>query len=256
MASFDVKALYPSIPVKKALEIIQKELESDETLKDRTNWTPKEIVDLLKICLETHFKTLDWRVFTQMNGTPIGKSISGPIAGIYMNWFEEEFIQSSQCEMKPVLWKRMRDDILIIWEHGEEKLEEMLGYLNQHEKRIQFTVEKEINGILPFLDLSIKRNDHSLITKIYRKGTHTFRYLNWRSNHSKKCLLGVMKGLIHRAHRLCDLKEDLDAELGFLKHMFISNGYPVKEVDRVFETYQPNLDEEREKPEEEFPRTF
>ena len=147
----------------------------------------------------------------------------------------------------------MRDDILIIWEHGEEKLEEMLGYLNQHEKRIQFTVEKEINGILPFLDLSIKRNDHSLITKIYRKGTHTFRYLNWRSNHSKKCLLGVMKGLIHRAHRLCDLKEDLDAELGFLKDMFISNGYPVKEVDRVFETYQPNLDEEREKPEEEFP---
>ena len=103
LASFDVKALYPSITVKKALEIVQKELESDETLKDRTDWTPKDIVDLLKICLETHFKTLDGRVFTQMNGTPIGKSISGPIAGIYMNWFEEEFIQSSQCKMKPVL---------------------------------------------------------------------------------------------------------------------------------------------------------
>ena len=31
-----------------------------------------------------------------------------------------------------------------VWEHGEEKLEEMLGYLNKREKRIQFTVRKEV----------------------------------------------------------------------------------------------------------------
>jgi len=251
LASFDVKALYPSIPVLKALEIVKEELEKDATLKDRTSWTPKEIIDLLQICLETHFKTLDGRVFTQINGTPIGKSISGPIAGIYMNWFEEQFIESDQCQMKPKFWKRMRDDVLIVWDHGEEKLEEMLGYLNEHEERIQFTIEKEIDRVLPFLDLSIRREDHSLITKVYRKGTHTFRYLHWRSNHSEKCLLGVMKGLIFRAHKLCDLEEDLKTELGFLKDMFISNGYPVKKVDRVFETYQPNLDGDRDEPEEE-----
>ena len=84
-STFDVKALYPSIPVKKALEVVRQKLEADETLKDRTKWTPKEIIDLLEICLETHFKTIDGRVFTQINGTPIGKSISGPIPGIYMN---------------------------------------------------------------------------------------------------------------------------------------------------------------------------
>ena len=76
--------------------------------------------------------------------------------------------------------------------------------------------------MLPFLDLSIKRESKCLTTKVYRKNTHTFRYLHWRSNHSEKVLLGVMKGLIHRAHRLCDLK-DLEAELGFLKGVFISN---------------------------------
>ena len=120
LVSFDVKALYPSIPVKKALEIVKDELENDETLSERTEWSPKEIVDLLEICLETHFKTLDGRVFTQINGNPIGKSISGPIAGIYMNWFENQFIYSDKCTLKPSLWKRMRDDILIIWDHGEE----------------------------------------------------------------------------------------------------------------------------------------
>ena len=39
-------------------------------------------------------------------------------------------------------------------------------------------------------------------------------------------LLGVLKGLIHRAHVLCDRKEDLLEELSLLKDVFICNGYP------------------------------
>jgi len=50
-----------------------------------------------------------------------------------------------------------------------------------------------------------------------------------------------MKGLIHRAYKLCDLEEDLKSELGFLKDMFISNGYPIRKVDKVFATYKPNV---------------
>ena len=43
-------------------------------------------------------------------------------------------------------------------------------------------------------------------------------------------MLGVLKGLIHRAHVLCDKKEDLVEELELLKNVFISNGYPEKLV--------------------------
>ena len=101
------------------------------------------------------------------------------------------------------------------------------------------------------MDLYIRREEDCLITKVYRKNTHTFRYLHWRSNHSERTLLGVMKTLIHRAHRLCDREEDLKAELGFLKDIFISNCYPVKKVDQVFGSYKPNLDEKRDEAEVE-----
>ena len=47
---------------------------------------------LLEMCLETNFKTIDRNIYTQLDGTPIGKSISGPIADIFMIWFEEEFV--------------------------------------------------------------------------------------------------------------------------------------------------------------------
>ena len=43
-------------------------------------------------------------------------------------------------------------------------------------------------------------------------------------------MLGVLKGLTHRAHVLCDKKEDLLEELELLKNVFISNGYPEKLV--------------------------
>jgi len=52
-------------------------------------------------------------------------------------------------------------------------------------------------------------------------------------------LLGVLKGLIHRAHVLCDKKEDLLEELALLKDVFLSNGYPEKLVLKTLEDSWP-----------------
>ena len=92
MASLDIVGLDPSIPVKKALDIVRKKMEDDETLHNRTEWNVDDIMALLEISLETHFKTLDGKIWTQIDGCPIGKSISGKIAEIYMDWFEENYV--------------------------------------------------------------------------------------------------------------------------------------------------------------------
>jgi hypothetical protein len=235
MVSFDVVALYPSIPIPKALEVIRERLTCDPTLESRTKWTVDQIIALLNIALETYFKTLDGTIYKQHDGTPIGKSISGPIAGIYMNWFEESFILCDSAQFKPAFWKRYRDDIFLIWQEDHHSLQDFLVYLNSHEPKIQFTMELESNNQLPFLDLLISRNDCSLSTSIYRKPTHTQCYINWRSNHSKSMLLGTLKGLIHRAHLLTDKKEDLLRELLLLEDVFIANGYPEKLVKKTVE---------------------
>jgi len=153
-ASFDVVALYPSIPIPKALDCVRRKLLEDTTLSERTDWRPDDIMKLLEICLETHFKTIDGNIYTQLDGTPIGKSISGPIADIFMVWFEEEFIFNPINEFLPYLksWKRYRDDIYIVWSGGAEALDCFFWQLNYKHPKIEFTMEREKDGILPFLD--------------------------------------------------------------------------------------------------------
>ena len=136
----------------------------------------------------------------------------------------------------------------------DQTLEGLRQFLNTHEPRIQFTLEEEENRTLPFLDLLIRRTyDNKLVTKVYRKATHTQKYIHWRSNHSRECKIGVMKTLIHRAYRLCDLVEDLKEELDLLRDVFISNGYPVKIVEKTIYQWKPedkngneNLEEQEE----------
>ena len=78
--------------------------------------------------------------------------------------------------------------------------------LNRVDNKVQFTLEMEKDNYLPFLDVGIMKVEGKLMTKVYRKPTHTQQYINWDSNHPKNMLLGVLKGLIHRAHALCDKK--------------------------------------------------
>ena len=63
-----------------------------------------------------------------------------------------------------------------------DDLRDNCSYLNIREERIQFTIEKEVDGVLPFLVLSIKRDKDCLITKVSRK----------TSIHSDICIGGLI----------------------------------------------------------------
>ena len=107
--SFDIRSLFPSIPIKPTLSLIHKKLQHDKMLKDRTEWKAKNIVNLIEICTEeTHFKDFEGNIWTQTDGTAIGKSISGDIAGIFMESYEDEFVLNpKKNKLVPIFWKRV-----------------------------------------------------------------------------------------------------------------------------------------------------
>jgi hypothetical protein len=61
---------------------------------------------------------------------------------------------------------------------------------------INFTVEQEHEGKLSFLDTLITRNNGTLKIDVYRKPTHTGRYLDYNSHHDKQHKISTTQTLL------------------------------------------------------------
>ncbi|MCP4473276.1 MAG: hypothetical protein GY821_01625 [Gammaproteobacteria bacterium] len=153
----------------------------------------------------------------------MGGRLSPLVADLFMCNFEEKLLAMTQ--KKPLIWWRYVDDVFCIWPHAIQDLDEFLKQMNQLHPSIKFTLELERNGSLSFLDVKITRIEGTLVTDVYRKPTHTNRYLHFSSHHPLSTKLGILCTMKHRAKSICT-REQLKSELSYLFKVFVNNGYP------------------------------
>ena len=166
MMSFDVKALFTSVPIEPALVIIEKLLKEDQNLQSRTTMSIQHIMDLLGLCLRGTYFSFNGNFYEQVEGAAMGSPISPIVANLYMEDFEARAIQSSPNP--PLLWRRFVDDTFVVMKKCHR--EEFLQHLNSVDSNIQFTSEEPgPEGVLPFLDILIKPDQEGrLHTTVYR----------------------------------------------------------------------------------------
>lgn len=86
---------------------------------------------------------------------------------------------------------------------------------------------------IAFLDVKVTvRPDGSLSHSVYRKPTHTDRYLNASSHHHPRHLQSVSRSLLDRAYALCDA-ENLPSELSHVQKVLRQNGYKVSDPSQT-----------------------
>lgn len=169
--SHDVVALFPSVPVEEALNIIETRLREDKTLAKRTLLEPDDIMELLRLVVNTTIFSFKGKLYQQSSGFPMGSPISPGACDSYCEKFEVGALQSAPDAIRPRLWLRYVDDVLeIIKKHSVDLFTK---HLNNITPSMQFTVEceSEENGTqhLPVLDVDIIRNsDGSSKFKIYK----------------------------------------------------------------------------------------
>ena len=96
-----------------------------------------------------------------------------------------------------------------VWPYGRTQLVTFLSHLNGLCEKIQFTMEIEEENQLPFLDVSVKTNENTLTTSVFRKKTHTDRYLHFRSHHHSQIKTSVVSCLNSRAERVCAVPQPI-----------------------------------------------
>ena len=210
MVSYDVRALFTSLPILPALDVIEKLLKEDTGLQNRTSMPTKHIMDLLEFCLRSTYFTYRGKFYEQVEGAAMGSPISPIVANLYMESFEVRALQSSPNP--PLVWKRFVDDTFVIMKKAHK--EEFLTHLNSVDSNIQFTMEEpRPDGSLPFLDILITPDkDGRLDTTVYRKQTYTDQYLHWDSHHTISSKYSVVGTLHHRAKTICSNNHLLQQE--------------------------------------------
>ena len=234
--SYDIIALFTSIPIPSALEVMKKKLEQDTKLQKRTIMPVDTILELLAFCLNNTYFVFQDTFYEQTKGAAMGSPISPIIANIFMEAFEQRAIAAALHP--PRVWKRYIDDTLVVQQQKHQQ--EFLQHINTVDPSIQFTVEEaKQDGSIPFLDTIIRpEEDGSFTIGVYRKPTHTDLYLPWDSNHNIAAKYSVINTLTHRAHTICSTPELAEQELQHLEEVLGACKYPRWAIKKIFNKHQ------------------
>ena len=123
LSSYDVTALFTSVPEEPDLGIIKDLLEQDITLKERTVLPVKDIILLLGFCLHNTYFSFQGQFYEQVEGAAMGSPINPIVANLYMEYFKQKAL--STATHPPRMWLRYVDDTFVI--QKEDHITELPG---------------------------------------------------------------------------------------------------------------------------------
>jgi len=125
----------------------------------------------------------------------------------------------------------------------DRQLEQLLQLLNSINPHVKFTMEKEINNSINYLDVTISRVNNRLEFKIYRKETFTDTIIPSCSNHPTNIKLSVFHSLIDRLLKIPLSPANFEKELHVIKTIAKNNGYTLDVINKILfkKTYKQNL---------------
>ena len=222
LISYDVSALFTSIPTTDAVRVIREYLEKDQTLGQRCPMSIEQLLSLLEFCLDTTYFVYNQNIYQQTHGAAMGSPVSPLIANVYMEDFEARALTSAPNP--PSIWLRYVDDTFV--KIREEDIEEFTNHINSIDDNIKFTSEREEDGKLAFLDVQIHvLEDGGLKTTVYRKATHTDQYLNGLSHHPLEHKRSVVRSLMNRADNIISTEEDTVQEKDHIRRVLEVNNF-------------------------------
>ena len=147
ITSYDVSALFTSIPIPSALDIINNKLQDDTDFHNRTKMSTHNIIELLDFCLNNTYFIFQGVFYQQTKGAAMGSPVSPIVANIFIEAFEARALATALHP--PKLWRRYVDDTCVIQDQSHK--EEFLQHINSVDNAIQFTTEEaKEDGSIPF----------------------------------------------------------------------------------------------------------
>ena len=172
-----------------------------------------DLKKLLELCTKDNIFLFDGLLYQQVDSAAIGSLLGSLLANVFMSHVEK-LLFNSDLKQEVNFWVRFVDDVFVIFDKVNPKINNILVCLNNIHPNIKFTVEHKINHYLHFLNIDIKFINGIFKTSINNKPTSTDLYTEWNSFCPLSYKQSTIRSLFNRLIKLCSdnstlLKEKL-----------------------------------------------
>ena len=164
--------------------------------------------------------------------TPLGPTLTN----VFLCHFKEQWMSDCPINYKPISYRRYVDNTFFLFSSELHKTK-FLNYRNSKHQNIKFTVEREENNSLAFLDIKIFCDGWKFKTSVYRKSTFSGVLTNFESFLPISYKYNLVSTLLHCRFVNCSSYRTLHFKILELKHIFRSNWYPKNLVDCCIKKY-------------------
>ena len=224
--------MYPSIPVPEAIE------NAVNKLKDHPNLLTIRlsviaIEELLRVVLHNTYFEFNGQIYKQIKGLPMGSSLSGVLAILFVDKVERIALQS--ITPRP-FFRRYVDDCFALVKNRSQAnaLFDTLNNINENIKyEIEFPAE---DGSLSLLDFRVSVSNNKPSFSFYKKPVRKNIFVNFRSHLPLPAKRSIIKNERKRIAERCSLPSTRAYfDMKFDETLTI-NGYPdhvIRETNKV-----------------------
>ena len=168
MMSLDVTSLFTNVPLMETIDYI---LESITSHNMEIGLPPNKLKELILKCTMNVQFTFNGQLYRQIDGVAMGSPLGPILADIFMAQLENGPLTSMMDQIH--FYCRYVDDTFVVCKNTVD-IPYLVSVANNAHRAIQLTYEKENANHIPFLDVSLRRqNDGKLSRSMYRKASWT-----------------------------------------------------------------------------------
>ncbi|CAF4000753.1 unnamed protein product [Rotaria magnacalcarata] len=149
------------------------------------------------------------KFYLQIKGGTMGSACTQVLADIYVQKWENEFVQQQQQHGE--LYLRFRDDVFLTTRLPQERIEKILSEINKKDPNL--TIKLEGGKTVDLLDVITTIEIPNFRAKVFRKLAAQPYVLPFHSSHPIYIKRNIPYAAALRATRICSHSEDLRNEL-------------------------------------------
>ena len=247
LVSFDVTSLFTNVPLDETIEILADKAFNHNWFNSAYDLNLKkcDLIELLRIATKDQLFQYNGMLYEQTDGVAMGSPLGPLLANVFMCSLEQSIKRDG---LMPSYYRRYVDDTLTVMPDITTAAN-FLQTLNSRYSSINFTMEVENNGMIPFIGVQLLNRALRIETKVFVKPTNTGLLLHHQSHVDNRYKRALLQTMLDRAYRISSSWSYFTEECERLKSVFVKLKYPESLIDRVIHHFvQSTTNTDRSEP--------